>query len=418
MLERAEIKKITDDWQSWFQASKNILVARSQKLSLPKNNALAITGVRRCGKTFAAVELAKNFQNVLYVNFEDPSFYQDNSVRNLDNIISVYTEYSGTAPGMVLFDEIQNIDGWERWARKAVDMKKWPLVITGSSSRLLGSEISTAISGRCIEKQLWPLSLGEYITFTGSHGGTSLSQDGYLAALRSYMRWGGFPQCVQSASEADKTELLRQYMNDLVYKDIINRHKIRTKRNLDQMTGYYLANISKLHSYSGLKKAFGISTETSSEYGGFLEEAFLFFEVKRFHPNQKVQSRDPKKIYVIDTGLRNANTPSGANDTGKLAENIVYVHLRRKGCGVRYFSENRETDFVVMQDGEPVDAIQVCYSDMQDAETYRREVEGLCECLEKTKLQTGLILTLNREETIRRGNKRIKFVPLYKWLLQ
>lgn len=188
----------------------------------------------------------------------------------------------------------------------------------------------------------------------------------------------------------------------------MGRHEIRSTHPLEQLTTYYFTNISSLHSYNSLKKAIQINTETA---------AFLFFEVKRYHHNLKVQSRDMKKIYCIDTGMRNVHAISPFNDDlGKLAENVVYVHLRRQGREVWYFSGASEADFVVTRLGKPQEVIQVCYSDMEADDTRERELGGLVEALDYTGLKSGTILTLSREEKLHKDGKDIELVPLFKWL--
>lgn len=412
---RGEIKEVIDSWADWLVRCHQASIPRDASLTLPEKLALAVIGVRRSGKTFAAANLLKSRQsNTFYMNFEDPFFIQNNSVTILDDLISVFTEFSKRTPELLLFDEIHNIDGWERWVRKMVDLKKYQIILTGSSARMLSSELATSLTGRSLSQTIWPLSFKEYLRFQNRE---CQNADEYLGALREFMQWGGFPEIVLSSSDNQKTEMLRQYLTDILYKDIIKRNEIRTTRNLEQLVRFYLTNISNLHSYNSIKKAFGLNVETAREYTGFLQDAFLIFEVNRFHPNLKVQARDAKKIYVVDTGLRNANAASPHHDLGKLAENVVYIHLRRLKKEVSYFKNEGEVDFVITDFGKPKEALQVCYSDLKEEETFKRETTSLIECLQALKLTMGLILTLKREETLTIKNKTINFIPLYKWLI-
>lgn len=352
---------------------------------------------------------------ILYFNFEDPLVLLENGPAILDEIVSVHTEYAGIAPEFVLFDEIQNVEGWEKWVRKAVDLGRFRLHITGSSAKMLSTELATAISGRNIEIPVWPLSFKEFLEFSSR---MPTGRDEYLSAMREYLNWGGFPEVVLAKEKEDKKSILRQYMNDIVLKDVMGRHEIRSKHQLEQLTTYYFTNISSLHSYNSLKRAIQINTDTAADYAGFLSDAFLFFEVKRYHHNLKVQSRDMKKVYCIDTGMRNVHAVSPFNDDlGKLAENAVYIHLRRKGSEIWYFNGASEADFVVTRLGKPYEVIQVCYSDMDQGDTREREIGGLVEALEYTGLNSGTILTLSREEKLRKDGRKIELVPLFKWLL-
>ncbi len=422
MADRGKIKAAIDDWLVWYRQASNTLIKRTLSVNvsseLAGKKACAYIGVRRCGKTFSAIQASKDSgisaDKILYFNFEDPLMLLEKGPAVFDEVISVHTEYAGISPELVLFDEVQNIEGWEKWVRKAVDMARFRLHITGSSAKMLSSELSTAISGRNIEIPVWPLSFGEYLVFSGRAPNNG---NEYLSAVRDYLNWGGFPEVAMVKEEEDKRIILRQYVNDIMLKDVIGRHEIRSKHQLDQLMIYYFTNISSPHSYNSVSRAIQMNTDTIADYTGFLAEAFLFFEVKRYHHNLKVQSRDAKKIYCIDTGMRNVHSVSPFNDElGKLAENAVYIHLMRQGKEVWYFKGEAEADFVVTKFGKPQDVIQVCYSDMEDAKTREREVSGLVEALKYTGLKKGVVLTSSREEKFSEHGKDIEFIPLYKWL--
>lgn len=422
MIDRGKIKRALDDWMAWYKQASNTLISRTLTTHVSKElserKACAYTGVRRCGKTYSAIQVSKDSgippEQVLYFNFEDPLIVLQEGPAILDEIISVHTEYAGVSPKLVLFDEIQNVEGWEKWARKTVDTQRFMLHITGSSAKLLSSELATAISGRNIEIPVWPLSFSEYLRFSGR---TPANADEYISAVREYLVWGGFPEVVLAKNLEDKKTILRQYVNDIMLKDIIGRNEVRSKHQLEQLIVYYFTNISSPHSYNSVKKAMQINADTAADYTGFLADAFLFFEVKRYHHNLKVQSRDMKKIYCVDTGMRNVHSVSPFNEElGKLAENAVYVHLRRQGKEVWYYKGEAEADFIVTELGKPKDVIQVCYSDMKEEDVGKREIKGLIEALEYSGLGSGVILTLSREEKFHEHGKDIELSPLFKWL--
>lgn len=135
---------------------------------------------------------------------------------------------------------------------------------------------------------------------------------------------------------------------------------------------WYIAGISCLHSYNAVRNAFGISIELASTLTAYLSHAFLFFEMHRYHPNLKVQARDPKKIYAVDPGLRTVSLLSQREDFGHLAENSVYIELRRRGKQIFYYKGAKEVDFVVTELGKPVEAIQVAYSNLDHEQTEER----------------------------------------------
>lgn len=414
MKTRGELKKALQDWQQWLNKNSHSIIFRSSLLKQQKDLCLALTGVRRSGKSSLTVQLAVGrLEETFYFNFEDPIFFPGASVEVLDQLLSIYEEETGKTPKLVILDEIQNIQGWERWVRKAIDFGHYQLIVTGSSSHLLSSEIATAISGRVIEQTIWPLSFSEYLTFLGQ---SPSSQGTWLRALENYLRWGGFPKVILTPDETDRIILLKQYLSDIVLRDVVARHRINNQQALNQVVSFYLTGVSCLHSYNSLRKTFEISIELASTLTRYLTEAFLVFEIARYHPNLKVQARDPKKIYVIDSGLRTIPLQSNREDWGRLAENAVYLELRRKGKQLFYFKQTQEVDFVITELGKPVDAIQVCYSDLEDLETRNREIGALLECLEKLQLPSGKILTFSLEDVLTREGKTIHFIPLYRWL--
>ena len=414
MATRGELKKALQDWQQWLNKNSHLIVPRSSLLNQQKDLCLALTGVRRSGKSSMTVQLALGrLEETFFFNFEDPIFFPGASVEVLDQLLSLYEEETGKMPKLVILDEIQNVQGWERWVRKAIDLGHYQIVVTGSSSHLLSSEIATAISGRVIEQTIWPLSFSEYLIFLGK---TPSTKGTWLRALEDYLRWGGFPKVILTPDENDRIILLKQYLSDIVLRDVVARHSIKNQQALHQIVSFYLTGLSCLHSYNSLRKAFEISIELASTLTGYLSQAFLVFEMSRYHPNLKVQARDPKKIYVIDTGLRTVSLQSDREDWGRLAENAVYLELRRRGKQAFYYKQVQEVDFVITELGKPVDAIQVCYSDLEDQETRNREINALLECLQALELPSGKILTLSLEDVLFKEGKAIHLIPLYQWL--
>jgi len=230
------------------------------------------------------------------------------------------------------------------------------------------------------------------------------------------LQWGAFPEVVTAEDDNTRKRLLRQYLTDIVLKDVVTRNEIRNQRAFDRVLTFYLTNPSSLHSYTALKNAFGVSTETAAAYTAALEDAFVTFEVPRYHRNLKVQTRDPKKVYVIDPGLRNVGARSAENDTGKLLENLVYLQLRRLEAEITYFRGKQEVDFVITESYQPVAAVQVCAADLENAETYRRETEALSECIHQLNLKPGTIVTWDREDRLHHGGLTIDLVPAHRWL--
>ncbi len=416
MTTRGDLKKAVLDWMEWFRKFSQELIPRKNVPIFKHDLCLALIGVRRSGKTSTAVQIANELNksnSAFYFNFEDPVFFSGANVETIDILITLFEELTGASPTLVILDEVHHVDGWERWVRKAVDIGRFQVIVTGSSSQLLSSEIATSIGGRVIEHTIWPLSFSEYLSFVKMK---PTSEGNWIRALDTYLRWGGFPKIALIEDEGERIMLLKQYLSDIVLRDVIARHSIKNQHALNQVVTWYLTGLSCLHSYNALRKAFGISIELASTLTNYLTQAFLVFEMGRYHPNLKVQARDPKKIYIIDSGLRTVSLVSEREDWGRLAENMVYLELRRQGKEIYYFKEQKEVDFVITELGKPVEIIQVAYSNLDDQNTKEREISALLECAQCLKMSEGKILTstYEHEETIQGIN--IKYIPLHQWL--
>ncbi len=409
-MDRALVLQSLQRWGAYYTELRRRLIPRREIPALPKPElGLAVSGVRRGGKTTLAAQVSSAFKasDVLYYNFEDPLFIEANDPLGIDILWSVHEQHNGSTPALTIFDEVQNVNGWERWVRSAVDQRRSRFIVTGSNAKLLSAEFAASLTGRSLEHTTWPLSLSEANDFLV---GRSRSY-----CLNQLLTWGGLPAVLLTESEVAREQLLRQYISDLVHRDIINRRNIRNKRFLDLLLIYYQTNLSSLHSYSAIKKAFGIPVDTVAEYTSALTEAFLVFEVERFHHNLKVQSRDPRKIYVIDAGLRRVAARSAEADIGKLLENQVYLELRRRNSSVYYYRERGEVDFVITEGYTPKAAIQVCAYGMDVKETREREIKSLVDCLHDLELDEGLIVTMDRDEIIETDNKILRSVSAVDW---
>ncbi len=412
----SDIREIVEFWNNWFVNESN-LSKRSlyDKKEINKSFGYAFIGVRRSGKTSIACMNAEHIKKgaTCYINFEDPFFINNNDVSLLEQIPEIFKEIYKKKVELLILDEIQNIPNWERWVRKIIDTKSFQIFITGSSAKLLSSELSTSLTGRCLETKVWPLSFSEYLQFKGKH-----NIKNYNIELEHYMLEGGFPEPTLEKNKTQKIEILRSYLQDIIYKDIASRYEIRQLSSLQSMIQYLLTNISSKHSFTSIKKAFDINVATAQDYALYCQSAFLLFFVKKYDRNLKVQSRNPQKVYCIDTGLRQANAFYHSLDQGKLIENVVFLELLRRNETVFYHQEKYEVDFLILELGLAVKAINVCYCDLKDEETYIRETEGMLECLKMHGLKQGTILTKSLDVQETRDGREIIFKPVYKFLLE
>ncbi|GAB3024058.1 ATP-binding protein [Niabella terrae] len=363
--------------------------------------ALIVSGVRRCGKSTLLFQLLeKRYKDALYLNFEDTRLYgfELKDFMKLDEIILD----NGT--GVLLFDEIQIIPGWERYIRQKLD-EDYKIVITGSNASLLSRELGTKLTGRQISKELFPFSYAEFSSINKLKASPQ--------SVTDYLYTGGFPEYVKQHAD----DILHHIFEDILLRDIAVRHGIRDVKSLQRLALYLLSNTGKLVTANRLKSLMDIgSTSTVTEYLAYMEDSYLLYLVPRFDYSPRKQLVNPRKVYAIDTGLAKANSTSFSGDEGRLFENMVFLHLRRRYKQLYYFSGKGECDFLAVEKGAVVKAVQVCYDLHTD--NLDRELNGLKEALQFFKLKEGVLVTLSREDHFELGQIKIKVVPAHVFLLE
>lgn len=434
-MDKREILEILIDWNFWVKeqftgVSRKELLLEIERKSGSKE-IMVITGARRTGKSTIILQYLKSRidagvpkENILIINFEDPRF------RNLDlelmnRIYELYlTEIEiGSGEQYVVLDEVQVIDGWEKFARYLHENRRVNVFVTGSSSKLLNSEYSTVLAGRHIDTEVYPLSFKEYLGFKRIQVRTDLDvmaqRHSVKRELKEYIRTGGFPKVTLEDEDRNKKELLHTYYRDILIKDVIVRYNIKDIQKLEELAKYYLTNISSLNSYNKVKNVFGMSLDTVERYSSYLESTYMLFFIKKFSYSLKTQVLNPRKVYALDTGLRNTVSFSFSEDYGRLVENVVFLHLRRKFPDIYYWKseDQKEVDFIIAENNRVIHAIQVCW-DMADERTRKREVEALVAAMDTYDLKEALILTDEGEDEIKIGDRKIIVEPVWTWLLQ
>jgi predicted AAA+ superfamily ATPase len=236
--------------------------------------------------------------------------------------------------------------------------------------------------------------------------------------LKEYIGTGGFPKVVLEEEERNKKELLYTYYRDILIKDVTVRYNIKDIQKLEELAKYYMTNISSQNSYNRIKNVLGTSLDTVERYSSYLESTYMLFFIKKFSYSLKEQVLNPRKVYALDTGLRNTVSFAFSEDHGRLIENVVFMHLRREYQGIYYWKNDtqKEVDFIISEKNRVTRAIQVCW-DMSSESTRKREVESLVAAMETFGLKEGLILTDDTEDEIELEDKKIIVKPVWKWLL-
>jgi len=212
-------------------------------------------------------------------------------------------------------------------------------------------------------------------------------------------------------------EYVRTLFDNILYRDIIVRHGIRRHREFRELVQLLVSNLSLPVTYTSLQRAIGLSnSDTIKEYIGYLADAYVFYELYQYHDSLKKQLRSPRKVYVNDPAFHTLIGFSNSENHGRKLENAVYLTLRRSMSRIYSFRGKGECDFVAFDLKQNVSAIQVCY--LMTPENEIRETDGLIEALQSLNLDAGLILTYDQEFNIRRDNKSIRVIPVWKWLLK
>jgi len=384
--------------------------------------ARVILGPRRAGKSSWALHLARREGNFGYVNFDDERLARlVPDAAESDPLMTALDAVYGQ-PGLIFFDEIQNLPGWELLANRLQRMGR-RLILTGSNAHLLSTELSTHLTGRHVALPLFPFSFSEFLAAKGA-GQTTQSER--VALCRVYAQEGGFPET--ALKSLDSGDYLRTLLQSILLKDIVGRHRVRGVRVLEDLVARLLSGIGSEYSLSRIAEMPGQgSVHMVRKYIGYLEEAFIMFSVPRFSWKVREQVASNKKAYAVDTGLASAAGFRFSANTGRLYENLVAIACRRRqarGQCELYFWKNaqgEEVDFV-LKTGRAVEAlIQVC-ADASEPRARQREMRALLKASRDLRCDNLLLLTETeeREENFAWHGLagKITLVPLWRWLLE
>ena len=405
------------------------LIEREYDIPTDTKKIVSLIGIRRSGKTYMLYRLIEELRkerdskNIIYINFEDDRLFPI-KLQDMDALVEAYYElYPHKREEKVYFflDEVQNIQGWELFVRRIYDTLNIGLFITGSSSKLLSSEIATSLRGRTIVYEIFPFSFKEYLDYKKIDVNfySSVSRSFIQNAFNSYLVDGGFAETFGESEEVQK-RILKDYLDLIVYKDIIERYSIKNHALLKHLIKYLFSNMATLISFTKLYneyKSLGykLSKDTLYEYISYLQEAYTLFTVPIYRNSVKEEQRHPKKLFAIDNGFKKLFDTSLSQDYSKLYENLAFLHLRRKSSEVYYYKEKQEVDIYAKIDGVGL-LINVSY-DISSQETLKRELSALKEGMEYFKLAKSYLITKEQEETVQIEDKEIIVLPMWKWLL-
>ncbi|MCU0724426.1 MAG: ATP-binding protein [Planctomycetes bacterium] len=429
---------LRDFWERPLPA----FTARDAALLVRPGKADVLIGMRRAGKTWRLFqEMARllasgmDKRHIFYLNLEDDRL-DPIGPRLLAEALETFYRLSPEArtSGTHLFlDEAQRAENWSRFARRVLDTERVQLYVTGSSSKILSTEVSTEFRGRGFATEILPFSFREFVRHAGEvppeETPGSRRRSRLERHLRSYLTVGGMPE-VQGCEEAVRIRMLQDYVQLVLLRDVLERHGISNVPAARELTRAAISSTGSRFSihkvYRDLRsRGLDVGKDTVYALMEHFEEAFLLFRVPVFGRPLRKRGAAPKKVYAVDPGLAAAMSHSTSGNVGARLETAVYLELRRRSRdpregGISYYVTNsdREVDFAVggSPDGDGPRFIQVC-ADMGDGATRRRELAALEEAMGECGAASATVVTLEESGEERTAHGAVELVPAWRWLL-
>ena len=386
-----------------------------------------LVGVRRSGKSYMLYQQiqqllinGKQWDEILYLNFEDERL-ENFTAEDFNRLLECHQEMYGKRP-MLFLDEIQNIDGWERFARRMADAK-YTIYITGSNAKMLSKEINSALGGRFLTYEVYPYSFREYVNVhrVSVLPNDIISTEGRSDVVRlfnEYLHNGGLPA---SALLPAKRNYLSSVFQKIYLGDIIARNSITNIAGIRLMIRKIAESVCRPISFNRINNLLSsvggkLSLATTIKYVEYCEDAWLLMKLKNYTACL-ADKESNCKYYFIDNGILNLFL---IDKDSMLLENLVAMQLFRKyghdmsNERVFFYNDNFEVDFYIPEDTL---AIQVCYS-LSDEETLQREVNALKKLPKRLDCNRRVIITFDEETSFSDEYGTIEVVPAWKWLLE
>lgn len=405
---------------SYYQEFVSQISFEKREYELEANANYVFVGLRRAGKSYLMyqhihhlMEQGHSIEEMLYFNFEDDRI-DSITISDLDLIKTCYEEMYDHRP-IFFLDEIQNIKGWEKFARRLADTG-YRVYITGSNAKMLSSEIATTLGGRYLIKDIYPFSFSEYLLYKKIDLSDKNARFKFRTAItkeyEEYFRNGGLPETLQMA---DKRAWISSLFNKIFFGDLVTRHQVRNDFALRIMIRKLAESVKQPTSYNRIASIAStvgkkISVDTVIDYMGYLQESWLILSYENIAA-KLIDKESNRKYYFIDNGILNLFLLDPATS---LLENQVAIRLRQKyGSQVYFYNKNVKVDFVVYDEGI---AIQVSYS-LSDPETEKREVDALLKLNKVLPMRKLMIICKDEERDITVNDVTIQVIPVWKWLL-
>ncbi len=411
---------------------------RSISASPLAGKAQSIIGMRRAGKTWFLYQIMADLiaqgiekSRLLYINFEDERLYPF-SRSDFDLILDAFFQ---NQPGhkeqtcYFFFDEIQVVQGWEQFIRRILDNENIRVYVTGSSAKLLSREIATSLRGRSLPNEIFPFSFVESlrhqnIDYSFSSMPGSKAKAYITNSFQTFLLCGGFPE-VQSYNQHDRIRVLQEYVHTVIYRDVVDRHRISNLQPLKQLISSILNAPATLFSvnkfYNHLRsQQIPCRKDSLYSYVDYLHDAYLLFPVHLATKSDKARQVNPTKIYPIDTGLAHSHSRQPEPDWSHLLESFVFLELRKRGYHLEYFktSKGYEVDFIAKAPyTNTLSLIQVSVT-LKDAGAKKREIRALNAAMSELQIDKSIIITADESGEKKTNSGDINIIPAWLWAIQ
>jgi predicted AAA+ superfamily ATPase len=407
---------------------------RTTSINPGKQKIQTITGPRRAGKsallklTIASLlEGGISWDKICYISLEDERLR--GQPFEPDVILQAFAELYPDNPLLkevyFFFDEIQYLGKWEFFINRIHEQISKKIVITGSNSKMLHTEVAAVLRGRGLSTELLPLSFSEYLQWNEiPFSEIGIGTGKVMAAFSKYLFQGGYPETVFQ-DETENNSLLQEYFNAVMYRDVIDQQQPANYSYLRYLFHRIADNTGKS---TGLRKIFNelksngyaISQGTLYEMADLAESVYLYKRISRFDPSLIKRENADKKSYFIDNGMLRALGSKYSENRGTLLENLVFWQLYRQYGSIYttdifyYKDPNHECDFIIHREGGKTLPVQVCWA-MDSEATRQRELKGLLKACTASDSKQGIVITYETEDSFEQQGVQINVVPAWKW---
>ena len=409
------LKKIIYDQH---QVIKDAVIV-DRDIELEKNVNYVLVGLRRAGKTTMLYKRVQDlikegieWNQIIYINFDDERLI-DFKLSDFDDILLVAEEMS-SKKHYFYFDEIQNVDDWEKFAIRVAN-QGYKVDITGSNAKMLSKEVEAKLGGRYISKEILPYSFIEYLRAYNINSSAYSTKEIAIInnLLEQYFLFGGFPASIDFKN---KREYVSNVYQKVLYGDIITHNKVRSENGMKLLIKKISESVMQDISYTKLQNVitgigYKISKDVIIDYCGYIKDSFLLFSIENYYASFVDKNSNPK-YYFRDNGVLNLFIDGKKT---ALLENIVAINLYRNNNEFYYLKGNKvDIDFYIPSKKT---LIQVAYS-LENQETYDREVNNLVEYAKSTNDELKLfIVTYDEKRTIELEGKIIEVISLKEFLI-